>query len=104
MLLISTVRAALAEDLARHARMLRRSEIAERWAKLSLREQQVVVEVCSGLLNKQICYHLGITEKTVKVHRARAMAKLGVKNAADLAGFQNLASDLLSSVTKNYKP
>jgi len=103
-ILISTVRAAFAEDLARHARMLRRSEIAERWTKLSLREQQVVVEVCSGLLNKQICHHLGITEKTVKVHRARAMAKLGVKNAADLAKFQILASDLVSPVTKDCKP
>ena len=102
--LIPAVRAAFAEDLARHARMLRRSEIAERWTKLSLREQQVVVEVCSGLLNKQICHHLGITEKTVKVHRARAMAKLGVKNAADLAKFQNLAADLVSPVTKECEP
>jgi FixJ family two-component response regulator len=95
-ILIPTVRAALDRDLARHARMLLRSEIAQRWARLTLREQQVVVGVCSGFQNKQISYQLGITEKTVKVHRARAMAKLGVKNAADLAKFQNLAADLLA--------
>ena len=95
-ILIPKVRAALAVDLARHARTSRRSELAQRWAKLTLREQQVVVGVCSGLLSKQISHRLGITEKTVKVHRARAMAKIGVKNAADLARFQNLASDLFS--------
>jgi len=103
-ILIPTVRAALAEDLAQHARTLRRSEVAQRWTKLSLREQQVVVGVCSGFLNKQISHHLGITEKTVKVHRARAMAKLGLKNAAELAKFQNLASDLVSPVTRDCKP
>ena len=100
-ILIPTVRAALAEDLAQHARTLRRSEVAQRWTKLSLREQQVVVGVCSGLLNKQISHHLGITGKTVKVHRARAMAKLGVKNAADLVGFLSIALDLLAPVTKH---
>jgi FixJ family two-component response regulator len=93
-ILIPTVRTALAEDLAQHARMLRRSEIDQRWAKLSLREQQVVDGVCSGFLNKQIGHGLGITEKTVKVHRARAMAKLGVKHAADLVKFLNIAPDL----------
>jgi FixJ family two-component response regulator len=102
--LIPTVRAALDRDLARHARMSRRSEITQRWAKLSLREQQVVVGVCSGLLNKQISHHLGITEKTVKVHRARAMAKPKVKNAPDLVGFLNIAPDLLAPVTENCRP
>jgi len=43
------------------------------------------------LLNKQISHNLGITEKTVKVHRAHAMAKLDLRNAADLAKFQKLA-------------
>jgi FixJ family two-component response regulator len=103
-ILIPTVRAALDRDLAQHSRMLRRSEIAQRWAKLSLREQQVVVGVCSGLLNKQISHRLGITEKTVKVHRARAMAKLKVKNAADLVGFLNIARDLLAPATENCRP
>ena len=103
-ILIPTVRAALANDLAQHARRLLRSEVAERWAKLSLRERQVVDGVCSGFLNKQIGHRLGITEKTVKVHRARAMAKLDVKHAADLVKFQNLASDLVSPVTEDCKP
>ena len=102
--LIPAVRAALTNDLAQRATLFRRSQVAERWAKLSFRERQVVVAVCSGLLNKQISYRLGITEKTVKVHRAHAMAKLDLKNAADLAKFQILASDLASPVTRDCKP
>jgi FixJ family two-component response regulator len=102
--LIPTVRAALAEDLARHARMLRRREIAQRWARLTLREQQVVVGVCSGLLNKQICHRLGITEKTVKVHRAHAMVKLDVKNMVDLVKFLKTAPDLASPALEDCKP
>jgi len=71
--------------------MLRRSEIAERWARLTLREQEVVEGVCSGFLNKQIGHRLGISKQTVKVHRAHAMAKLDVKTAADLAKFLSSA-------------
>jgi len=104
-ILIPTVRTALANDLAQHARRLRRSEVAERWAKLSSRERQVVDGVCSGFLNKQISHSLGITEKTVKVHRARAMAKLDVKHAAGLIKFLNVAPDLagLGSASPGYK-
>ncbi len=38
----------------------------------------------TGALNKQIAAHLGIAEKTVKVHRARVVGKLGVTHVADL--------------------
>ena len=48
-ILIPKVRAAVAVDLARHARTLRRSEVAKRWTKLSLREQQVVDGDCSSI-------------------------------------------------------
>jgi FixJ family two-component response regulator len=40
--------------------------------------------VVRGRLNKQIAVELGIAEKTVKVHRARMMQKLGVRTVADL--------------------
>jgi FixJ family two-component response regulator len=38
----------------------------------------------SGQLNKQIAYDLGVVERTVKLHRARAMVKLGARSTADL--------------------
>ncbi len=40
--------------------------------------------VVSGMLNKQIAFDLGLSEKTVKVHRARVMDKMKAKSLADL--------------------
>jgi FixJ family two-component response regulator len=40
-----------------------------------------------GLLNKQIAAELGISESTVKMHRARAMERLGMGSAAELVSF-----------------
>jgi FixJ family two-component response regulator len=53
-------------------------------AKLTPREHEVLEHVVTGRLNKQIAADLGITEKTIKVHRARAMEKMGVRTLADL--------------------
>jgi FixJ family two-component response regulator len=53
-------------------------------AKFTPREAQVCALVASGRLNKQIAALIGTTEKTVKVHRARAMTKLGVHSVAEL--------------------
>ncbi len=54
---------------------------------LTPREQEVMVLVVTGLLNKQIAHELGTVEKTVKVHRARVMAKMGAASVADLVRF-----------------
>jgi FixJ family two-component response regulator len=58
--------------------------IESRLATLTTRERQVLERVVQGRLNKQIAAELGIVEKTIKVHRARVMAKLGVQSLADL--------------------
>lgn len=50
---------------------------------LSPRQRQVLVEMAAGKLNKQIAYVLDISERTVKMHRAAALAALGVKSVAD---------------------
>lgn len=55
-----------------------------RFARLTPREQQVTELVASGLPNKQIASRLGIVEKTIKVHRGRAMHKLEVSSVAAL--------------------
>lgn len=52
--------------------------------KLTSRESQVLEGVVAGLLNKQIAARLGIAEKTVKVHRARMMRKIGVRTVPEL--------------------
>ena len=59
------------------------AELWERAAKLTPREGEIAVLVASGRLNKQVAARTGITEKTVKVHRARAMRKLGASSLAE---------------------
>jgi FixJ family two-component response regulator len=59
-------------------------EIQERFARLTQRELDVLRLVAVGKLNKQIAAELDIVEKTVKVHRGRALQKLGVRSVADL--------------------
>lgn len=58
--------------------------LAERLASLSEREQKIFERVAAGEMNKSIAAELGISERTVEVHRAQVMAKLGVKTLAQL--------------------
>lgn len=80
--------AAITEAIARdaEARLLKAqaAAIEDRLANLTLREREVLDAVVAGRLNKQIADDLGIAEKTVKVHRARVMRKMGVRTLADL--------------------
>lgn len=64
-------RSAVYQDAQMHA-------LLARYARLTPRERQVAVLVVRGLMNKEISAELGVAERTVKIHRARAMAKLGV--------------------------
>lgn len=62
-----------------------RSERAVRKIReLSPRQLEVMSMVAKGLRNKQIAFELGLSEKTVKMHRGIAMEKLAVKSAADM--------------------
>ncbi len=61
--------------------------LRSRLEKLTPREYEVFSHVVSGMLNKQIAFDLGVAEKTVKVHRARVMEKMGAQSFADLVRF-----------------
>ena len=63
---------------------MRRIRAAEAVKNLSPRQSQVLKLVASGLLNKQIAAELGLAEKTVKMHRAILMDRLGLTTTADL--------------------
>lgn len=60
------------------------SAIRVRAASLTPRELEVLQGVVAGRLNKQIASDLGISEKTVKVHRGRVMEKMGAGSVAEL--------------------
>lgn len=79
---------AIARGVAWHEQeCLRRNTHEEIWLHLntlSAREREVMDQVTLGRLNKQIAADLGIAEKTVKVHRGRAMAKMKVRSVAEL--------------------
>ncbi len=66
------------------ASSMRRIKAAEMVKALSPRQTQVLKLVASGLLNKQIAGELGLAEKTVKMHRAILMNRLGLNTTADL--------------------
>ncbi len=61
----------------------RRAEARERIAALPPRQRQVLLEMAAGKLNKQIAFTLGISERTVKMHRAALLGGLGVTSVAD---------------------
>ncbi|HZR07162.1 MAG TPA: response regulator [Myxococcales bacterium] len=69
------------EEISRRQRL---AEARRRYETLTQRERQVLALVVSGLLNKQVASRLGISEKTVKVHRARVIEKLAARSLPDL--------------------
>ena len=90
--LFNVVRTAIERDTRQRAVTERTREVRTRLSRLTLREREVLDGVVAGLLNKQIAGRLGIVEKTVKVHRARAIAKLGTRSTADLVRMVQIAS------------
>ena len=59
-------------------------DIRRRIERLTLRENEILGYIITGMLNMQIAFELGIAEKTVKVHRGRIMDKLCVASVAEL--------------------
>jgi len=82
--LIAAVSSALARDVKARAQRSEIAAIRARYNLLTPREREVMEHVVAGRLNKQIACDLGTVEKTVKVHRARVMAKMQVRTVAAL--------------------
>jgi FixJ family two-component response regulator len=83
-LLLDAIQTALASHSAHRTQQVALDEILVRLAQISAREREVMDCVVRGRLNKQIASDLAIAEKTVKVHRARVMKKMGVRSVAQL--------------------
>jgi FixJ family two-component response regulator len=82
--LLDAVRRAMERDRSERVAARQVGVVQKRFSSLTARERQVLDGVVAGLLNKQIAADLGIVEKTVKVHRARAVAKMGARSTAEL--------------------
>jgi FixJ family two-component response regulator len=82
--LLKAVQEALKKDIVNRSTIDERQLILQRVQLLTPREYEILTYVISGMLNKQTAYELDISEKTVKAHRGRVMAKLGVDSLAEL--------------------
>jgi len=82
--LIEAIRGAIQRDRAGRSGRAQHADLRARYASLTPREREVMALVVSGLLNKQSAAELGISEKTIKVHRARVMQKMRVESLAEL--------------------
>lgn len=92
--LVSAIQSALERSRLALDRNAEMHELRSRYAALTAREKQVMALVVSGLLNKQVGGELGISEITVKAHRAQAMQKM---KAGSLAALVNMAAKLRSA-------
>lgn len=97
--LLEAIERALARDQRTREDRAELRELRRRADTLTPREREVCALVATGRLNKQIAALLGTREKTVKVHRARVMAKMQVTSIAELVrvvdrlGVRDLAVD-----------
>ena len=82
--LLDAIHRAIAKDTRAKQAQAKIREINQRVASLTPREQEVFTLVVTGMLNKQIAFELGITESTIKVHRAQVMQKMSAESFADL--------------------
>ncbi len=82
--LIDAIHTGIERSKQYRAEQSERSELQRRLDFLTPREYEVFMLVVSGSLNKQIAVELGMSEKTVKVHRGRVMKKMEATSLADL--------------------
>jgi len=91
--LLEAVRSALAHEREMDRNELDRGTAQRALAELTERERQVMRLVVDGKTNKEAAAALGISEKTVEVHRARVMSKTGARNFSELVRLDLILQD-----------
>ena len=90
--LLRAIEEAVERDRRTRQQQVEMNELRSRYESLTAREQEVMQQVISGMLNKQIAAELNITEDTVKFHRGHIMRKMRADSLADLVRMaKNLA-------------
>ena len=89
--LLDAIQLGLSRDRVRREHEEALVAVRERFASLSPREREIMIQVAKGRLSKQIAGDIGIAEATVKVHRSRLMRKM---NAPSLLALSRMAEKL----------
>ena len=89
--LLEAVGRAVARDADGRVVRARQHDARERYGRLTPREREVFAHLISGQLNKQVGYDLGISERTIKIHRHQVLEKMEADSVADLV---RMAADL----------
>jgi FixJ family two-component response regulator len=82
--LMNAIQQALQDDRKTRSERAEIRKLRKRFDLLAPRERQVMQLVVSGRLNKQIAHELGISERTIKLHRGQVMRKMAAESLADL--------------------
>ncbi|MDE2181593.1 MAG: response regulator [Alphaproteobacteria bacterium] len=82
--LLKSVEGAIARASSAMSHTKQAEEAGSRLSSLTERERQVLDMIVAGKANKVIAYELAISPRTVEIHRARVMEKMGAVNLADL--------------------
>ena len=102
--LVDAIRQCIERDRAAREPRSQIDDLRQRYDSLTTREREVMALVASGLLNKQIATELGLSEITIKVHRAKVMQKMQATSLAELVRMAERLDSVFSQITAGVSP